>query len=53
MARTKKKVKPTIEKVDYSNDDGTVDEWVFDTSHTPKRAIQVTVDIRRRKSKSS
>ena len=35
-------------KIDFENDDGTIDEWVYDNTVRPMRAIQVTVNIRRR-----
>lgn len=38
----------TIVKFDFENDNGTVDEWVYDMSYSPPRVKSVTVDIRRR-----
>lgn len=50
MAR-KKKVIPPIIKIDFPNDDGSVDEWVYDTKYNPMRVIEVTLNIRRRSKK--
>jgi len=58
MARTKSKPEEIIPatpaalgtmKIDFANDDGTVDEWVYDTHRYPFRVKQVTVGIRRSK----
>jgi hypothetical protein len=43
---------PELKTVDFKNRDGTVDEWVYDTSYKPIRPIQVTTNIRRRAKKN-
>ena len=48
----KKTVTPTTITYEFLNDDGSYDVWVYDTTYTPIRAIEVTSNVRRRKSKS-
>ena len=38
-------------KIDFENEDGTVDEWVYDLKHIPPTVKQVTVNIRRQKAR--
>ena len=51
VAKKKKIVKPKFITIDFSNEDGSVDEWIYDTSYNPMRPIQVTLNIWRRNKK--
>jgi hypothetical protein len=48
MRVKKKQIKSKFVKIDFENGDGTVDEWVYDVTKSPRRAVEVTSNIRRR-----
>jgi len=40
--------RPRFITIVYDNDNGSADEWKFDTSYNPMRVVEVIVNIRRR-----
>jgi len=49
--RTNKKDKPRTISYDFTNDDGSVDGWVYEVTKNGRKLLHTTQGIRRRKKK--